>query len=123
MSKRQDRMIAGFTAGERDYIRRELDIFFSTLPSVAEGFHLKTWRGGPDSGKPKLPPTAKGLIARGLMRLDTGSHFPRLFFTEAGLTALRAMMTDRRLVDPKKFAHVRQELGIDPASEDNAMRD
>jgi hypothetical protein len=98
-------------------------IFFSTLPSVAEGFHLKTWRGGPDAGKPKLPPTAKGLIARGLMRLDTGSHFPRLFFTEAGLTALRAMMTDRRLVDPKKFAHVRQELGIDPASEDNAMRD
>ena len=37
MSKLQDRMIAGFTAGERDYIRRELDIFFSTLPSVAEG--------------------------------------------------------------------------------------
>ena len=44
MSKLQDRMIAGFTAGERDYIRRELDIFFSTLPSVAEGFQLKTWR-------------------------------------------------------------------------------
>jgi hypothetical protein len=114
-------MIAGFTAGERDYIRRELDIFFSTLPSVAEGFHLKTWRGGPDAGKPK--PTAKGLIARGLMRLDTGGHFPRLFFTEAGLTALRAMMTDRRLMDPKKFAHVRQELGIDPGSEDPAAQD
>jgi hypothetical protein len=91
-----------------------------TLPSVAEGFHLKTWRGGPDAGKPKLSPTAKGLIARGLMRLDTGGPFPRLFFTEAGLTALRAMMTDRRLVDPKKFAHVRQELGIDPGSEDDA---
>src|SRR5580692_4787560 len=44
----------------------------------------------------------------------------RLFFTEAGLTALRAMMTDRRLVDPRKFAHVRQELGIDPNSEDEA---
>jgi hypothetical protein len=100
--------------------RRELDVFFSTLPSVAEGFHLKTWRGGPDAGKPKLPPTAKGLIARGLMRLDTEGHFPRLFFTEAGLTALRAMMTDRRLADPKKFAHVRQELGIDPSSEDEA---
>jgi hypothetical protein len=26
------------------------------------------------------------------------------------------MMTDRRLADPKKFAHVRQELGIDPVS-------
>src|SRR5271165_5789495 len=122
MSKTLDRTIAGFTAEERDYIRRELDIFFSTLPSVAEGFHLKTWRGGPDAGKPKLPPTAKGLIARGLMRLDNEGHFPRLFFTEAGLTALRAMMTDRRIADPKKFAHVRQELGIDPGAED-ATRD
>ena len=118
MSKRQDRMIAGFTSGERDYIRRELDVFFSTLPSVAEGFYLKTWRGGPEAGKPKLPPTAKGLIERGLMRLDTGGQFPRLFFTDAGLTALRAMMMDPRIADPKKFAHVRQELGIDPASAD-----
>jgi hypothetical protein len=24
------------------------------------------------------------------------------------------MMADRRLADPKRFAHVRQELGIDP---------
>jgi hypothetical protein len=105
MSKTQDRMIAGFTAGERDYIRRELDMFFSTLPSVAEGFQLKTWRSGPDAGQPKLPPTAKGLVERGLMRLDTGGHLPRLFFTKAGLVALRAMMMDRRLADPKKFAH------------------
>jgi 2-hydroxychromene-2-carboxylate isomerase len=112
--------VTGFSPGERDYIRRELDMFFSTLPTVAEGFQLKTWRGGPDAGKPKLPPTAKGLIARGLMRLDSEGHFPRLFFTEAGLTALRAMMADRRLVDPKKFAHVRQELGIDPNSEHEA---
>src|ERR1700760_2370393 len=98
MSKLQDRMIAGFTSGERDYIRRELDVFFSTLPRVAEGFHLKTWRGGPEAGKPKVPPTAQGLIGRGLMRLDlTQGHFPRLFFTEAGLTALRAMMADPRV--------------------------
>jgi len=25
------------------------------------------------------------------------------------------MMEDRRLADPVKFAHIRQELGIDPA--------
>ena len=116
MSKTQDRMIAGFIAAERDYIRRELDVFFSTLPSVVEGFQLKTWRSGPEAGKPKLPPTAKGLIERGLMRLDTGGHLPRLFFTKARLTALRAMMTDRRLADPKKFAHIRQELSFDPVS-------
>jgi hypothetical protein len=123
MSKTPDRMIAGFTTGEREYIRRELDIFFSTLPSVAEGFQLKTWRGGPDAGKPKLSPIAKGLIARGLMRLDASGHFPRLFFTEAGLAALRAMMMDARLADPKKFAHVRQELGIDPGSDDDTQPD
>jgi hypothetical protein len=30
------------TTAERDYIRRELDMFFSTFPTVAEGFQLKT---------------------------------------------------------------------------------
>jgi hypothetical protein len=32
------------------------------------------------------------------------------------------MMMDRRLADPKKFAHVRQELGIDPVSADDTRR-
>ena len=106
-----------FTPVERDYIRRELDMFFSTLPSVAEGFHLKTWRGGPQAGQPKVPQAAAGLVERGLLRLDTTARMPRLFFTEAGLVALRAMMADARLANPAKFAHVRQELGIDPPFE------
>ena len=123
MSKTQDRMIAGFTTSERNYIRRELDRFFTTLPSVAEGFQLKTWRGGPEAGTPKIAPAAKGLIERGLMRLDTEGRLPRLFFTEAGLAALRAMMMDRRLADPKTFAHVRQELGIDPVPDGDATQE
>jgi hypothetical protein len=102
-----------FTPGEREFIRRELDMFFSTLPTVAEGFQLKTWRGGPDAGKPKLSPIVKGLLERGLMRLDISQRLPRLFFTEAGLVELRAMMANRRFADPVKFAHVRQELGVD----------
>jgi hypothetical protein len=110
----------GFTPNKRAYIRTELDIFFSTLPTVAEGFLLKTWRGGPDRGKPKLSPVAKGLLDRGLMRLDTSERLPRLVFTETGIDALRAMMSDRRLADPKKFAHIRQELGIDPMPETEA---
>ena len=117
MAKMQTAPGTGFTAGEREYIRRELDMFFSTLPTVAEGFQLKTWRRGPEAGKPKLSPIARGLVERGLMRLDVGERFPRLFFTEAGLAGLRAMMTDRRLADPKKYAHIRQELGIDPIPE------
>jgi hypothetical protein len=106
--------VTGLTPGERAYIRRELDMFFSTLPTVAEGFQLKTWRGGPEAGKPKVSPVARSLVDRGLMRLDTSERLPRLFFTEAGLVELRAMMADRRLADSKRFAHVRQELGIDP---------
>ena len=94
--------VTDFSPNERDFIRRELDMFFSTLPTVAEGFQLKTWRGGPQAGKPKVPPVARSLIDRGLMRLDTSERLPRLFFTETGLVELRAMMTDRRLVDPKK---------------------
>jgi hypothetical protein len=102
-----------FTAAERDYIRRELDMFFSTFPTVAEGFQLRVWRGGPLAGQPKLPPAAKSLLERGLMRLDATSRIPRLFFTEPRLDALRVMMADRRLANPEKFAHVRQELGLD----------
>jgi hypothetical protein len=105
---------ADFTPVERAYIRSELDRFFSTLPTVAEGFQLKVWRGGPHAREPKLPPAAKSLIKRRLMRLDTTLRLPRLFFTEAGLAALRAMMANGRLADPVKFAHVRQELGIEP---------
>ena len=114
MSKMQTAPVAGFTAGEREYIRRELDMFFSTLPTVADGFQLRTWRGGPNAGKPKLSPVAKTLLERGLMRLDTSQRFPRLLFTDAGLVELRAMMANTRFADPIKFAHVRQELGIDP---------
>jgi hypothetical protein len=104
-----------FSAAERDYIRRELDVFFSTLPTVAAGFLLKVWQGGPRQGAPKLPPAAQSLLERGLVRLDATGRLPRLYFTETGLGALRRMMTDPRLANPQKFAHVRRELGIDPA--------
>ena len=123
MTETHTAQITGFTPSERAYIRTELDIFFSTLPSVAEGFQLKTWRGGPDAGKPKISPVAKGLLGRGLMRLDTSQRLPRLVFTETGLAALRTMMSDRRLADPKKFAHIRQELGIDPGPKTEAPQD
>ena len=105
---------ACFTPIERAYIRSQLDRFFSTFPTVAEGFQLKVWRGGPQARQPKLPPAAKSLIERGLMHLNTSPRLPRLFFTDTGLSALRAMMANGRLADPVKFAHVRQELGIDP---------
>lgn len=111
---------ASFTAAERAYIRSELDVFFSTYPSLADGFTLKVWRGGPNAGQPKIPPACKSLIERGLLRIEAGSWRPVLFFTEAGLDELRSMMRDRRFADPVKFAHIRQELGIDPPGPGNA---
>ena len=48
------------------------------------------------------------------MRLDETGRFPRLFFTRDGMAALHRMMADPRLANPQKFAHIRQELGIDP---------
>jgi hypothetical protein len=54
------------------------------------------------------------LIDKGVLRLDAGRKPPMLFFTEAGIVALRAMMSDARLANPEKFAHVRRELGIGP---------
>ena len=109
---------AVFTPSEREYIRRELDQFFSALPSVANGFQLRTWRGGSQPGQPKVPLAAKGLLDRGLMRLEATPWPLRLFFTGAGSAALRAMMADRRLANPVTFAYVRREIGIDPSPEE-----
>jgi hypothetical protein len=118
MMKSEPTATAEFTPSERSYIRRELDLFFTTLPTVAEGFPLKIWKTGVQAGQPKLPPAAKTLVERGLMRLDATGHPPRLYFTANGKAALRSMMADPRLADPQKFAHVRRELGLDPEMAD-----
>lgn len=73
METGQKNTVAGLTAAERDYIRRELNVFFSTYPSVADGFQLRTWRGSSRAGQAKIPAAAEGLIARGLMRLDAST--------------------------------------------------
>jgi len=82
MTKPETNITVEFTSNEWSYIRREPDLFFTTLPTVAEGFQLKTWKTGPQTRQPKLPPAAKSLVERGLMRLDVTSYPPRLFFTE-----------------------------------------
>jgi hypothetical protein len=103
----------------REYIRRERNQFFSTLPTVAEGFQLNTWRGGPEKGRPKLPPSAKSLLERGLMRRSVAPYSSAVFYGD-GDRRVRQMMADRRLADPVKFAHVRRELGINTAQSEAA---
>src|SRR3954453_8098288 len=89
-----------FTAPERDLIRRSLCMQFSQYPSAAEGILLRTWRGGPCAGQPKVPPAIRTMVERGLMDLRTDGRWPRAHFTEAGWAALRHLAQDRRLLIP-----------------------
>ena len=68
-----------FTPAERAYIRSELDRYFTTLPTVAEGLMLRTWKTGPRAGQPKLGPAAQSLLDRGFVSLDPHSRPPHLF--------------------------------------------
>ena len=88
---------------------------FGRLPTVADGLFLRTWRGGPQAGQPKLPPAVRSMLDRGLVEVRAGGRWARAHFTEAGLTALRELARNPRLFDPVRYAHVRQELGLEEA--------
>jgi len=106
-----------FTAPERDLIRRELHPRFGQDPSVADGIMLRTWRGGPQAGQPKVPPAVRTMLERGLVELRTDGRWPVAWFTRAGLAALRQFAQDRRALDPVRYAHVRRELGLNAGAE------
>src|SRR5215212_8886587 len=115
--RQADRPPSPFTAAERELIRREMGLRFGQHPSLADGLFLRTWRGGPNKGEPKLPPAVASMLGRGLVELRPGRIGPRAMFTEAGLEALRRPLRDRRAMDPARFAHLRRELGLDAAEE------
>src|SRR5690348_2519790 len=102
-----------FTPKERDLIRREFCRHFGQDPAISEGIFLRTWRSGPLKDQPKIPPTVQSMRDRGLVEVGRGRMGPRAFFTEVGLAELRALLLDRRAMDPERFGHLRRELGID----------
>src|SRR3712207_7805565 len=114
---RREHPASPFGAAERELIRREMGVRFGQHPHLADGLFLRTWRGGPRKGEPKVPPAVASMLGRGLVELRPGPIGPRAFFTEAGLAALRVLLQDRRAMDPARFAHLRQELGLGSAEE------
>ncbi|MBW4022971.1 MAG: hypothetical protein HIU92_07475 [Proteobacteria bacterium] len=103
-----------FSPAERSFIRGELAAAFGMFPSLSAGIRLNVWTSGPRRGEPKVPPVLAGLIERGLMEMPAEHLGRRAYFTETGLLALRLLYEDGRYLDPDRFGHLREELGIPP---------
>src|ERR1700710_2830739 len=99
-----------FTTAERNLLRSEFMIRFGQPPSLAEGHWLRAGRGGPQAGKPKIPAAVASMLARGLVEITPARIGFRARFTPAGIAALRLLAQDRRALDPKQYAHLREEL-------------
>ncbi len=106
-----------FNAAERELIRRAFGLHFGSYPAISEGIFLRSWRGGPQAGQPKLPPAIQSMMDRGLVEVRQERLMYHAFFTEAGLAALRQLAADRRALDPVRYAHIRQELGLSSPAE------
>lgn len=111
------RVAVPFDARERELIRREFAVHFGQPPSLANGILLRTWRGGPARGEPKLPAAVQSMLARGLVEIRPGRYGMRAFFTAAGIAGVKALLADARRMDPEAYAHLREELGFPPATE------
>ena len=103
---------AAFSPNERAFIRHAFSQFFNTLPPIADGILLRTWRAGEQKGQPKIPPALRTMIDHGLVEIRPMEPGFRGFFTDAGLQELRLLLLDRRAMDPARFHHLRQELGV-----------
>ena len=104
-----------FTPAERAWLRQELGVHFGAGPQIADGLFLRSWKSGPEKGKPKLPPAARSMLDRGLIEIRPGRIGYSAFLTEAGLTALRQLVLDARAMDPSRFGHLREQLGLQAA--------
>src|SRR5215469_13001186 len=113
MTNQSDPHARPFDAREREFIRREFGVHFGQPSYLADGILLRTWRSGPEKNQPKLPPAVRSMIERGLVELRSGPRGVRGLFTEAGIAAMRQLVADGRLMNPKAFAHLRLELGLD----------
>jgi hypothetical protein len=107
-----------FTPAEREFIRRAFGQHFGSFPRIAEGVFLRTWRSGPQLGEPKLPPAVKTMLERGLVEVRPDGRLFRAHFTVAGVDPLRQLAANRRYLDRVQYAHIRRELGLEPAEDE-----
>jgi hypothetical protein len=101
-----------FSPSERSFLRQELGAAFGHRKSLAQGIGVAVWTTGPRKGEPKVPPVLAGLVARGIMDMPAEDLGRRAYFTQTGLAALRVLYEDGRYLDPDRFGHLREELGL-----------
>jgi hypothetical protein len=100
-----------FLPKERDLIRREFMVRFSSARSIHDGILVKRWATGPNKGQPKPAAAVQSMIDRGLLSLvDDGAHWLKATFTPAGIQALRRMAADKRALPPDQYQHLLDEL-------------
>jgi len=109
---------APFNTAERNLLRHEFLVRFGQAPCLADGIWLRSWRGGPQAGQPKIPAAVASMLERGLVELGPDRIGFRARFTASGITALRLLAQDRRALDPKQYAHIREELEGYPTAVD-----
>ncbi|MCB8879268.1 hypothetical protein ACELLULO517_03400 [Acidisoma cellulosilytica] len=112
MTERQPPGAVPFTAAERSFIRQELAAAFGVRPSLAKGIRINLWTSGSRRGEPKIPPVLGAMIERGLIDMPAEDLGQRAYFTQTGLAALKRLYEDGRYLDPDRFGHLREELGI-----------
>jgi hypothetical protein len=102
-------LTTAYTDAELEFLKGRLFIQFGAAPRLADGVILKTWKSGPDKGKPRLPQAIQSLIERGMMSVVTPARsFPVAKFTAIGLQALQVALRSGR--DDERFAHLVAEL-------------
>jgi hypothetical protein len=113
-------VLPALTREEVAYLRIELLPRFGVAPSLTDGILLKSWKSGPRSGTPRLPPAVKSLSERGMVdiRQPSPGHPFRAFWTSRGLKALADALCDRRRFNPDRYAHISQELSVNCGDKD-----
>ena len=116
-------MAPALTREEAAYLRIELLPRFGTVPNLADGIMLRSWKSGPLSGSPRLPPAVKSLQERGLVQVRQASpNQPfRAFWTVSGLQALAEAVRDRRSFHPDRYAHLIHQLEPYLATNDGSV--
>ncbi|MBB2155749.1 hypothetical protein HLH33_05405 [Gluconacetobacter diazotrophicus] len=99
----------GLTRSEERFIRWSFGTYSGHNPSLSDGIILPIWKSGPCCGRPRIPASIRGLVARGLLQVSEDEPPPRAYFTPTGIRAVRRMFIKPRF-DTGQYIHLWREV-------------